>query len=96
MDAIVWAGDLNIKNIYFCRNIDTKKNITTQKKEILLCYLIQKTELVLRNFKDTKRKYEIDYLMTNKNLANKGDLVCDLPKGNPSDHPAFGATFNFT
>uniref|UniRef100_T1L5H4 Uncharacterized protein n=1 Tax=Tetranychus urticae TaxID=32264 RepID=T1L5H4_TETUR len=39
-----------------------------------------KTELVLRNFKDTKRKYEIDYLMTNKNLANKGDLVCDLPK----------------
>ncbi len=53
-----------------------------------------KTELVPQNFKDTKRRYEIDYLMTSKNLAYKADLVCDIP--NPSDHPPFGATFNFT
>uniref|UniRef100_T1JV22 Endonuclease/exonuclease/phosphatase domain-containing protein n=1 Tax=Tetranychus urticae TaxID=32264 RepID=T1JV22_TETUR len=33
VDAVVLAGDLNIKNIYFCRNIDTEKKSKLRKRK---------------------------------------------------------------
>lgn len=96
-DVILVAGDINIKNIYYGRGIsldvDAGDFPDCNKRMIALCYYMLLTGLVPAPFVDKKRDYEIDILLTSKNLIKHSDFVLQLEEGNPSDHEFFGAVF---
>lgn len=97
VDAIVLAGDFNLKNVYYGKSVDREYLPTEPKNkiQILLCYLLLFTNLVPNEWKDEKRTYEIDYLCTSKNFKYRYTVAIAKPKNvaDQSDHEPYGAVY---
>uniref|UniRef100_T1JR73 Endonuclease/exonuclease/phosphatase domain-containing protein n=1 Tax=Tetranychus urticae TaxID=32264 RepID=T1JR73_TETUR len=98
VDAIVLAGDFNLKNVYYGKSVDRNYDPKEPKNkiQILLCYLLLFTNLVPNERQDKNRGYEIDYLCTSKNFKYLYTVEIAKPTNvaHQSDHEPYGAVYS--